>query len=246
MKHIGINEYYVTREGRVLNANKGYRELVGCVGVHGHIRVELYDESFKPRNNGRRSKRYLVHRLVAKAFIGEIPDGYVVEHLDGDPSNNHVSNLKISTQSENIRTALTHGTFGKKRNSYVFRNRHSGERLVFNDRDDVFSHFDIFPTNKSVTSLFKHPRVYSEWFIEDGTTVKSLITDIVVEENGITTSFDSPKELFFYLFGDHRTSYTLSCFNKIGVVRKRNMKLIQYKRQQTIEKVSERTVSESN
>ncbi|CAE7947076.1 unnamed protein product [Symbiodinium sp. KB8] len=48
---------------------------------------------------------YLVHRLVAAAFIGAPPDPsrWQVNHLDGDPSNNNVTNLQYASNSENVR-----------------------------------------------------------------------------------------------------------------------------------------------
>jgi hypothetical protein len=44
---------------------------------------------------------FLVHRLVAKFFIGDI-DGKVVNHLNNNPSDNAVENLEITTQSNNM------------------------------------------------------------------------------------------------------------------------------------------------
>jgi len=51
---------------------------------------------------GRGKNRQQIHRLVVSAFIGKIPEGMVIDHLDGDPSNNHVSNLEIVTYHENM------------------------------------------------------------------------------------------------------------------------------------------------
>jgi hypothetical protein len=45
----------------------------------------------------------MVHRLVAAAFIGPRPAGYEVNHKDGNPSHNAVSNLEYTTPSENVR-----------------------------------------------------------------------------------------------------------------------------------------------
>lgn len=43
-----------------------------------------------------------VHRLVALAFLGERKDGMEIRHLDGNPKNNTVQNLKYGTHQENV------------------------------------------------------------------------------------------------------------------------------------------------
>jgi hypothetical protein len=45
-------------------------------------------------------KSFLVHRLVAQAFIGELFEGSHVDHVDGDHQNNHCSNLRILSARE--------------------------------------------------------------------------------------------------------------------------------------------------
>jgi hypothetical protein len=45
---------------------------------------------------------YLFHHLVAKCFIGERPEGLVIDHIDRDSLNNNVSNLRYITQKENM------------------------------------------------------------------------------------------------------------------------------------------------
>lgn len=44
---------------------------------------------------------YLVHRLVAETFLGEIPKGHEVDHIDRNRSNNALDNLRIVTSHEN-------------------------------------------------------------------------------------------------------------------------------------------------
>ena len=52
---------------------------------------------------------FLVHRLVAAAFLGRAPslEQWVVNHVDNDRCNNHVSNLEYVTPSENAQHAWT-------------------------------------------------------------------------------------------------------------------------------------------
>jgi len=65
----------------------------------GYPRVLLRGRG-KPRN-------LLVSRLVATAFIGEIPEGYVVHHIDSNPKNNRIENLEIISFRENLSSERT-------------------------------------------------------------------------------------------------------------------------------------------
>lgn len=58
---------------------------------------------------GRGSKNYLVHRLIALAFCPKKQGKDYVNHIDGNPSNNKVSNLEWVTPKENIQHAVRTG-----------------------------------------------------------------------------------------------------------------------------------------
>ena len=61
-----------------------------------------------------KSVKYLVHRLVMRAFVGEFPaDQPQVNHKDGVKANNHLENLEFSSSYENLRHCID--TLGKKR-----------------------------------------------------------------------------------------------------------------------------------
>ena len=71
----------------------------------GYIQVKL-------RRNGKRFNRY-VHRLVWEVFKGPIPDGYEINHIDHDKSNNSLKNLELVTHSVNLKKAFKkYGYFG--------------------------------------------------------------------------------------------------------------------------------------
>lgn len=55
-------------------------------------------------------KNQFVHRLVAEAFIPNPFNKPFINHIDCNPSNNHISNLEWCTQSENIQHAFKVGT----------------------------------------------------------------------------------------------------------------------------------------
>lgn len=61
------------------------------------------------RENGKK-KAQAIHRLVAEAFIGlPTKEKPFVAHNDGDRFNNHYSNLRYVTRSENEIDKLKHG-----------------------------------------------------------------------------------------------------------------------------------------
>lgn len=55
------------------------------------------------------SKLLYLHRLIAKAFIENPKSSKEVNHIDGDKSNNEISNLEWCTRSENLKHAFKNG-----------------------------------------------------------------------------------------------------------------------------------------
>lgn len=103
----GFPDYAITKDGRVWSKprtdkqggrRKGkWLRSWGC-GT-GHLCV-LLDCS---------SKKY-VHRLVLEVFVGPCPPGMECRHLDGNPANNNLDNLKWGTHIENSQDSIRHGT----------------------------------------------------------------------------------------------------------------------------------------
>ena len=92
------------------------------------------------KDNGR-IKNARVHRLVAEAFISNPNDLPYVNHIDGDKTNNHVSNLEWCTASENSRHALSKGMLKPPTNNVdgVYKNGKNKYVVIKNLRsDEVF------------------------------------------------------------------------------------------------------------
>lgn len=99
-------EYEIDKDGNVFRVSPACGATVGAqlkwaVLKSGYAKVSLC----------RNSKRieFLVHRLVALTFIGDIPKGMDVCHYDGNKLNNSVSNLRIDTRRENVKDNLRLG-----------------------------------------------------------------------------------------------------------------------------------------
>ena len=73
--------------------------IAGSVDRDGYRQYILYPET----------KRYFAHTLVLLAFIGPKPQKLEVRHLDGNPKNNFVRNLKYGTTKENAQDRELHG-----------------------------------------------------------------------------------------------------------------------------------------
>ena len=84
--------YSVSNMGRVIN-NTTLR-LIKIDTHQTYHRINLRD--------GKATRHYYLHRLVYCTFTEDYDlDGYVIDHIDSDPSNNKLENLQKLTHSEN-------------------------------------------------------------------------------------------------------------------------------------------------
>lgn len=93
--------YRVSDTGEVFSIRAG-RVLKPIVGNMGYVYVHLCKGK-----NGTKVKR--LHRLVAEAFIPNPLKLPQVNHIDGDKSNNAVSNLEWCTGLDNMRHSIVTG-----------------------------------------------------------------------------------------------------------------------------------------
>lgn len=90
-------KYQVSNLGRIksLNYNRQKKQkiLIECKNGKGYKIVSL-------SKNGK-WKSFLIHRLVYGAFVGIIPDGYQIDHINNNKTDNRLQNLQLLTVSEN-------------------------------------------------------------------------------------------------------------------------------------------------
>lgn len=59
-------------------------------------------------------KKLLVHRIIYQTFNGEIPEGLVIDHLNGIKTDNRIDNLEACSHQENTRRAFCNGLMAKE------------------------------------------------------------------------------------------------------------------------------------
>lgn len=91
-------KYEASNFGRFRNAITK-RILKQFENLHGYMVLQARPEMYKVVN-------VRIHRVVAEAFLGPCPDGYVVNHKDGNKKNNNINNLEYVTPSQNNQHAL--------------------------------------------------------------------------------------------------------------------------------------------
>ena len=60
-----------------------------------------------------------VHRLVYEYFIGNIPKGYHIHHIDGNKQNNCIDNLECISPSDHNKKHHKDNTFNRYKRGYV-------------------------------------------------------------------------------------------------------------------------------
>jgi len=104
----GFPDYQVSEAGQIRRTTRKKGSPVGLLmrprrhSNGGYLRYTLSRDGLK--------FHVYAHRCVAEAFLGEGPPGSDVAHGDGNPTNNHASNLRYATRAENVLDTIRHGT----------------------------------------------------------------------------------------------------------------------------------------
>lgn len=104
-----INESGVVLSTCPRNGRGKDRDWSDAHSVTHIIRPKGYHVISLCSTNGEKRIR-MVHVLVLEAFVGPCPVGHQCRHIDGNPANNHISNLAWGTSLDNNRDKILHGT----------------------------------------------------------------------------------------------------------------------------------------
>ena len=152
----GFEEYQVSDHGRIKKKNGKLKKTV--IQKNGYERVSFYE-------NGK-AKAFLVHRLVAEAFLVDDTDNlskdhHVVMHLNDDRTDNRASNLKFGSKKENYLDSERKGR--AKNNRVPVQCIETGK--TFDSINSAVKHYGL-----NMWSFFKKPDKPSETIKAGGYT----------------------------------------------------------------------------
>lgn len=124
--------YSITNKGSVIShrglTDKILKPQIASQSKKGYQQVRLFNEEY---NKGRLQ---YIHRLVYETFVGEIPEGFEIDHINGNPRNNNLYNLQLVTRKENIEKHY----------------RYTNGILLRDHRDEVIKDYKTLGTYKKV------------------------------------------------------------------------------------------------
>lgn len=91
--------YKVYRDGRVQNEDGSFRRH--NINHKGYIQISV-------KVGGKWTTKHL-HKWLYELFVGAVPKGCEVDHIDNDRANFSLDNLQLLTKSENNRKSYTSG-----------------------------------------------------------------------------------------------------------------------------------------
>lgn len=144
--------YKVSNLGRVYSLYKN-KVMKTRISTNGYIVINLYKDG--------KFVTHRVHRLVALNFIDkrETDEVLIVNHEDGDKSNNQVGNLKWVTYSENKKHAIEMGLFEDNVEGLLRSNRSRMKKVA------------IIKDNK-ILKVSECSRDLAEWVLENNLGIK--------------------------------------------------------------------------
>ena len=105
--------YEINENGTILRNIKSKKQLKIKLDFH-HSEKGYYVSMIHNHSIGEgKTKRVMIHRIVAECWLGDCPCGYEVDHIDRNSHNNNFRNLRYVSKSEQMKNR-DHSNISKK------------------------------------------------------------------------------------------------------------------------------------
>lgn len=94
--------YEISEDGRIFRNAKSKKQIKIFLDMH-HTDKGYYTAFIHFKG---KVTRCTIHKLVAECWLGDKPEGLQVDHIDRNTHNNHYTNLRYVTQSEQMKNRV--------------------------------------------------------------------------------------------------------------------------------------------
>jgi len=165
-------KYTITEDGDVYsmkwNEPRKLKPQRASQSKKGYVQVRLFNEDYK------KGRLQYIHRLVWESFRGDIPKNKEIDHIDGNPRNNKLSNLQILTRRGNTRK------YNKEAHGYYLRD----------NRDEIIEDYKKLGSmpkvakkwNKSTTAIWRTIRNLTHKRLSGGKSTVGIYDENLKDE----------------------------------------------------------------
>lgn len=115
------NEHLRYEDGNLFWLKPGGRRTLhkpaGNLDKSGYVRFQL------------KRKKYLAHRIIWEMHNAKIPNGFEIDHIDRNPSNNSIENLRLATHQQNNRNKCVNGFYWHKASKKWYARIYIGKEI---------------------------------------------------------------------------------------------------------------------
>ena len=124
-------KYKTLDTGVIINTHKKVEVSQRLNKTNGYMYVDLWLDN--------KASTHSVHRLVASTYLESIEGCNIVDHIDGNKTNNNASNLRYVTQRDNMRHYFGY----EDSNVYITNNGRYRVRVTLNGKT---RHIGVYDT----------------------------------------------------------------------------------------------------
>ena len=138
------NRYRIYKNGQVESCIFKKNKIMKPTKTdNGYLRIGL--------RKGGEKKKFLIHRLIGIHFIPNPENKEQIDHIDGDRTNNSISNLRWVSNKEN---ALNSKNWGKYKKGVYF-NKPANKFLSRISINGKYKHLGYYETEDEAHEVFK-------------------------------------------------------------------------------------------